>query len=164
MGRIAAPYGVQGWLKVLPSTAAHDALLAYPEWWLRKRGEGAGWQKARLVEGRTHGNTLVAQIAGLDNREVAAGYAGGEVGVPRNALPQAGTDEVYLADLVGLVVVNREGEALGRVGEVQEFGAHPVLRIVDDSGATRLVPFVETYVDAVDVASGRIEVDWQKDY
>lgn len=164
MGRIAAPYGVKGWLKVLPSTAARDALLDYPEWWLRKRGEGAGWQKARLVEGRTHGSTLVVQLAQLDNREIAAGYAGGEVGVPRSVLPQAGTGEVYLADLVGLAVVNRQGEALGQVREVQEFGAHPVLRVVDDTGTMRLVPFVDAYVDVVDVAGGCIEVDWQKDY
>jgi len=163
MGRIAAPYGVKGWLKVLPSTAEHEALLGYPEWYLRKRGTAAGWEKVELGEGRTHGNTLLVRVAGLDNREVAAAYAGGEVGVPRAALPAAEGDEVYIADLVGLTVVNRAGEPLGEVVEVQEFGAHPVLRIVGEGG-TCLVPFVEAYVDAVDVPGGRLEVDWQKDY
>jgi 16S rRNA processing protein RimM len=28
----------------------------------------------------------------------------------------------------------------------------------------RLIPFVAAYVDGVDVAAGRIEVDWQPDY
>lgn len=163
MGRIAAPYGVKGWLKILPSTSEHEALLDYPEWWLRKRGDSAAWEKVTLAEGRAHGNTLIVQLAGLDNREVAAGYAGGEVGVARAALPKAGGDEVYVADLVGLAVVNRQGESLGKVVEVQEFGAHPVLRVAGEAG-THLVPFVEAYVDAVDMAGGRIEVDWQKDY
>ncbi len=164
MGRVVAPYGVQGWLKVAPSTAAQDALLDYRQWWLRKRGEAAAWQEATLIAGRLHGSALVVQFAGLGEREAAAGYAGAEVGVPRSALPDAGAGEVYLADLVGLAVVNRAGEALGSVREVQEFGAHPVLRIVDDAGATYLVPFVAAYVDAVDVEGKRLEVDWQKDY
>ncbi len=163
MGRIAAPYGVRGWLKILPSTREHEALLDYPEWWLRKRGKADTWQKVRLTEGRSHGNTLVVQLAGLDNREAAAAYAGGEVGVARDALPRAGGDEVYVADLVGLAVVNRQGESLGKVVEVQDFGAHPVLRVTGEAG-THLVPFVEAYVDTVDMAGGRIEVDWQKDY
>jgi 16S rRNA processing protein RimM len=64
---------------------------------------------------------------------------------------------------VGLAVVNRQGEPLGTVVEVQEFGAHPVLRVAGEGG-THLIPFVEAYVDAVDMAGGRIDVDWQKDY
>ena len=163
MGRIAAPYGVKGWLKVLPSTAEHEALLGYPQWWLRRRG-GDAWQKMQLAQGRTHGNTLIVQVAGLDSREAAASYSGGEIGVPRTELPQAEADELYVADLVGLAACNREGETLGRVVEVQDFGAHPVLRIRDDAGVERLVPFVEAYVVEVDVPGGRLVVDWQRDY
>jgi ribosomal 30S subunit maturation factor RimM len=46
---------------------------------------------------------------------------------------------------------------------VQEYGAHPVLRVVGD-GAARLIPFVAAYVDAVDATARRIDVVWQKDY
>jgi 16S rRNA processing protein RimM len=90
-------------------------------------------------------------------------YSGGDVGVARSALPAAADDEVYWADLVGLAVWNRQGEKLGTVTAVQEFGAHPVLLVAHDEG-TRLIPFVEAHVDSVDLASGRIEVDWGKDY
>lgn len=164
MGRIAAPYGVKGWLKILPSTADHETLLDHPAWWLRRRDGRGGWRKVSLETGRAHGNTLIVQLQELDNREVAATYAGGEVGVARATLPQAAADEVYVADLVGMDVVNRQGEALGRVVAVQEFGAHPVLRIDDDAGASRLVPFVEAYIDAVDASARRISVDWHMDY
>ena len=57
MGRIAAPYGVKGWLKILPSTSEHDTLLDHCEWWLRRRGDSGAWEKATLAEGRAHGNT-----------------------------------------------------------------------------------------------------------
>jgi 16S rRNA processing protein RimM len=162
MGRIVAPYGVKGWLKVVPSTAEHETLLSHEEWWLRPRGEGR-WQRCTLVEGRAHGSTLVARVAELADREAAAVYSGGDVGVARSALPAAGEGEVYWADLVGLAVMNRQGEELGTVAAVQDFGAHPIMVVTHGQGE-RLIPFVEAYVDAVDLAGRRIEVDWQKDY
>jgi 16S rRNA processing protein RimM len=41
-----------------------------------------------------------------------------------------------------------------------------VLRIqpADPEGAEVLVPFVQAYVDAVDLAGRRISVDWEADY
>ena len=162
MGRIAAPFGVQGWLKVLPSTAAPDTLLSHREWWLRPRG--ADWQKRALQSGKPHGNTLIVHLSGLTDREAAATLAGADIGVPRSSLPAEGANEVYFADLVGLAVRNRQGELLGRVAAVQEYGAHPVLRVEDGEGEARLIPFVSAYVDAVDRKAGVVEVDWQRDY
>jgi len=164
MGRVVAPYGVKGWLKVVPATAEKETLLSHKEWWLRARGERSEWRRYTLEEGRPHGSTLLARVAGLEDREAAAAYAGGEVGIARSALPAAAEGEVYWSDLVGLAVWNRQGEKLGTVAAVQDFGAHPVLRVEHDEGSPRLIPFVEAYVDAVDVAAGRIEVDWRKDY
>lgn len=162
MGRVAAPYGVKGWLKVVPMTAAPDTLLTHAQWWLR--GRGGDWQERRLESGRPHGSALIVQLSGMPDREAAAAFAGWEVGVLRSALPKIAHGETYLADLVGLAVWNREGECLGEVDAVQDYGAHPVLRVVDGTGAARLIPLVAAYVDAVDVAGRRIDVDWQRDY
>ena len=164
MGRIAAPYGVKGWLKVLPLTSAPQTLLSYPQWWVRKRGNDGPWQPVELESGKQHGATLLAQLSGLTDREAAAQWSGGDVGIAKSALPAAGDGEFYWADLVGLAVVNREGVALGTVAAVQEFGAHPVLRVAGADGATRMIPFVAAYVDGVDIEARRIEVDWQPDY
>ncbi|MEO8506368.1 MAG: ribosome maturation factor RimM [Betaproteobacteria bacterium] len=164
MGRIAAPYGVKGWLKVLPLTSAPQTLLSYPNWWVRKRGTDGPWQSVDLESGKQHGATLLAQLSGLADREAAAQWSGGDVGIAKSALPAAGDGEFYWADLVGLAVVNREGVAFGTVAAVQEFGAHPVLRVAGADGATRMIPFVAAYVDGVDIEARRIEVDWQPDY
>ena len=164
MGRIVAPYGVKGWLKVVPATAELTTLLSHKEWWLRPRGERGEWRRYDFEEGRAHGSTLIARVAGLDDREAAALYSGGQVGVARSALPAPEGDEVYWSDLVGLEVWNRQEEKLGTVAAVQDFGAHPVLDVRAEDGPARLIPFVEAYVDAIDLAAGRIEVDWQKDY
>ena len=82
-------------------------------------------------------------------------------------LPSLAEGEVYWADLVGLVVINRSGMVLGRVTAVLETGAHPVLRVApegDTAAGERLIPLVPAYVDALDVAGGRIVVDWRPEY
>ena len=84
--------------------------------------------------------------------------------VPRSALPEPGAGEFYWSDLVGLAVVNRVAEKLGRVSKVLETGAHPVLHVESEDGVVRLIPVVAAYVDAIDPAAGRIMVDWPADY
>lgn len=164
MGRVAAPYGVHGWVKVLPLTAAPETLLAHRQWWIRKRGGEGPWQSHDLESGKQHGATLLAQLSGLTDREAAAHLSGADIGVPRAALPALGENELYWADLVGLDVVNRQGVKLGRVVGVEDFGAHPILRVTGEDGVPRLIPFVAAYVDGVDTAQRRVDVDWQPDY
>ncbi|MDP7343451.1 MAG: hypothetical protein QF767_08895, partial [Alphaproteobacteria bacterium] len=43
------------------------------------------------------------------------------------ALPEAGADEFYHADLVGVAVEDRAGKALGTIIAVHDFGAGPIL-------------------------------------
>jgi 16S rRNA processing protein RimM len=169
MGRVIAPYGVKGWVKVHAYTEDRATLLDYAAWWIRPRaGSGntaGGWRECKVEASREHGATLIAQLAGIGDREAAAALKGADIGVPRAALPPAEDDEIYYSDLVGLAVMNRQGVRLGVVARVQDFGAHPVLCVADAAGAAeRMIPFVAAYVDAVDVAGGRIDVDWQPDY
>jgi 16S rRNA processing protein RimM len=168
MGRIIAPYGVKGWVKVHAYTDDKATLLDHAAWWIRPHAGSAakgGWREFAVVASREHGASLVAQLIGIDDRETAAVLKGADVGVPRSMLPAAEENEIYYSDLVGLEVTNRQGLRLGRVSKVQDFGAHPVLCITDEATAgERMIPFVAAYVDSVDVVAGRIDVDWQPDY
>ena len=166
MGQVTVPFGIQGWIKIRPFTALPDALLGYRRWWLKPPGSQA-WQEVNRIAGRIHSDTVLAQLPGIDTREAALALRGAEIGVPREALPAAEGDQIYWADLVGLDVVNREGVLLGRVVAVQDFGAQPILRVVpapEERKDDRLIPFVDSHVDRVDLAARRVEVDWQPDY
>jgi len=162
MGRVIAPYGVRGWVKVRPFTSSPDALIGHRRWWLAKE-EGA-WREFRVDAASRHAGSVLAGLEGLGAREDAAAWRGAWVGIPRSALPAPDRGEVYLADLVGLDVVNRQGEGLGRVASLVETTAHPVLRVEDGERSERLIPLVDAYVDAIDVGAGRIVVDWRTDY
>jgi len=159
MGRILAPYGVRGWIKVSPQTEAIDGLLGYRTWWIAR---GDDWQEHKLVEGRAHGAGLVAHLEGFDDRDKAAAIAGWRVAVPRVALPPAQEGEYYWCDLVGMTVVNLQDDVLGQVAEIFATGANDVLVVRGDR--ERLIPFVASVVRQVEVEKARLVVDWGLDY
>ena len=166
MGRILAPHGVRGGIKVEPFSEAPDALLSHAKWWLRP-ARATDWRECRLNDGRMHAGALIAALAGVETRDDALALRGSEIGVPRAALPRAKRNEIYWADLEGLEVRNRDGKMLGVVEEVVTHGAHPIMRLTGKVGSgsgERLIPFVAAIVDRVDVDAGRIEVDWGEDY
>jgi 16S rRNA processing protein RimM len=159
MGRINAPFGVKGWIKIKPFTETLDALLDYPEWQI---GNGNQWRKADLEDATLHGDFIVAKLADCNDRDAAFALQGQEIAVNREELPDTDEGEYYWEDLIGLTVVNREGVELGKVSSLMETGAHDVLVVKGEKEF--LIPFVEVYVLNVDLAQGRIEVDWGLDY
>ncbi len=159
MGRVLAPYGVKGWIKVRPFTQRPESLLDYPEWRLQKDGV----LQARTVEAaRVHGGAVVAKLQGIDDRDQAAQLRATQVAVSRDEFPELEPGEYYWADLVGLTVSNGAGVVLGRVTEVFDTGANGVLVVKGER--ERLLPFIGPVVRQVDVAGGRMVVDWDADY
>jgi 16S rRNA processing protein RimM len=162
MGRILGAWGVQGWVKIAPFSASPSALCSYPKWWI---GGGNDWRQVSVEASEAHANSVVAKLSGYDVRETVAGLKGCEVAVPRAELPAAAEGEIYWADLVGLDVVNLQGEALGRVSEVFSNGAHEVLRIAQPGRKEdRLLPYVDAVVREVSEEARRIVVDWGADW
>ena len=162
MGRVAAPFGVKGWIKVQVFSDEVDALLDHPTWWI---GRGEDWTAFTVAEGKAHGATVVARLEGVDVREAAADLKGLEVAVPRERLPAASDGEYYWTDLEGMEVLNREGRSLGRVETLFSNGAQSVLVVrTDAGGGEMMIPFVAAYVDGVDAGTRQIRVDWQPDW
>jgi 16S rRNA processing protein RimM len=159
MGRVSAPFGVKGWVKVQPFTEKIDGLLGYPRWWL---SEADGWHSRAVEETAVHGSELLVRFAGIADRDRAASLKGQEIAIPREQLPITGEGEYYWADLVGLEVENTAGESLGRVERLFESGAAPVLVVVGET--ERLLPFVGAVVKQVDLGAGKLLVEWELDY
>jgi 16S rRNA processing protein RimM len=164
MGQVLTPYGVKGWVKVRPFTALPAGLLDYDRWWLAARDGPDAWKVFSVLSARRHADTLLAELEGLGDREMAACWQGAWIGVERAALPQLREGEIYWADLVGFMVVNRAGDVLGTVAGVLDTAAHPVLRVTARDGSERLIPMVPAYLDAIERHATRIVVDWQLDY
>jgi 16S rRNA processing protein RimM len=179
VGRIVDAWGVKGWIKVQPFAAEPQALFSARRWFVkppepaasRRPPSGAGFPPVlRVLHAKSHGDVVVAQVQGVDDRSGAESLKGARIFVSRASFPTADPDEYYWVDLIGLEVVNLQGERLGTVAGLLDTGPHSVLRLTPqgaepgDEAAERLVPFVAAYVIDVSLAERRIVVDWGLDY
>ena len=155
MGRVAGAYGVRGWVKVAPQRGAAEGLAAAGEWWI-------GDEPHAVRGARLHGAAVLGKPSGIETREQAAALKGQAVAVRRESLPEPGEGRYYLADLVGLAVVNEQGEALGEVRRVFSNGAQDVIEVHGER--TRLIPWVAAVVKEVNLAEGQVRVEWGADW
>jgi len=118
-----------------------------------------------------HGGDVVATLVGMAGRDAAEALKGASVQVSRAEFPALEEDEYYWSDLIGMDVVNLQGEALGKVIDMMSNGPQSILRIEPvpeqdskEKAPERLVPFVDQFVKTVDVKSKKITLDWGLDY
>lgn len=152
MGRVAGSYGVRGWIKV---QAPERALAGCRRW-------SIGGSEYPVEQVKEHSGTLLAKLTGLESREAALKLKGSRVYVRRDAMPAPEEGHYYLADLVGLEVVNEQGISLGEVKRWLFNGAQDVMEVEGEK--TRLVPWIPAVVKAVDLENKKIRVDWGADW
>jgi 16S rRNA processing protein RimM len=156
MGRVRAPHGLKGWIKIQPFTQEIKGLLDYPEWWLGGEGQ---WQQHRVTESAVHGSMVIAKLDGFIDRDAAAGLRGRDVAVPRAAMPENREGEFYWNDLLGMEVCNQNASKLGLVAKILETGANTVLVVQGDKEL--LVPFIQDVIVNVDLKARQLVVDWE---
>ena len=165
LGKIVGAYGLRGAVHVHPFADDPAAWARMKYWWLGREGEAPErWQPQRLIRFRAHGDSWVAQFAGVDDRNAAEASTGLLIGAPREALPATAENEYYWADLIGLEVVNTKDQPLGRVLGLIETAANDVLRVGNGEGHEQLLPFVAAVVLDVDLTARRVRVEWEADW
>ena len=108
-----------------------------------------------LVKGK-----VLATIQGVGDRTAVERLKGEKLYVDRALLPEPEEEEYYYADLVGLRVELPDGDSLGVVKAVHDFGAGDVLDVAGDGkGKGVMIPFTRAAVPVVDLAGGRVVVD-----
>lgn len=160
LGRIGAPHGVRGWVRIQSWTRPPEAILEFAEWLVGAAGDRCA---RRVAATAVSGKALVARLEGVEDRDAAAALRHAEIAVPREALPDPAPGEWYWADLEGLAVETVAGVPLGRVDHLLETGANDVLVVRGER--ERLIPWVmEHTIRDVDPGQGRIVVDWDPDF
>jgi 16S rRNA processing protein RimM len=176
IGRVLGAWGIKGWIRVQPFSSDPTALFSSRRWFIRPPEKPGPKPVAlppvlRITQSKEQGDDVVASAQELPDRTAAEAMKGARIFISRASFPTAGDGEYYWVDLLGLDVVNRQGETLGTVTDLIDTGVHSVLRVrrtAGEAGATadeeRLIPFVAAYVDDVNLPERRITVDWGLDY
>ncbi len=158
LGHVAGVHGVRGWVKIHSLTDPREAIFEYQPWLM-----GDALAETRVLEGKKHGNRLIARIENIDDRDAAEALVHQSIAVYREQLPAAEPGRFYWTDLIGLRVELEDGTALGTIENLMATGANDVLVVRGDR--ERLIPFVrEQYVKRVDLEHGLVVVDWDPDF
>ncbi len=155
LGQIGAAHGVHGEVRLRSFTSDPAAITRYGP---LETEDGRVFEIESLRPAKDH---FVARLSGIGDRDTASALANTTLYVPRERLPPTEEpDEFYHADLVGLAVVDLNGNSLGTVVAIHNFGAGDLVEVRPEArDNTELIPFDETHVPVVDVGAGRIVVD-----
>jgi len=157
IARIARPQGIRG-------EVIADLLTDFPDRFARlaavqvRRADGR-LQSMALERARLHQGRVLLKFAGCDDRNEAETLRGANVLVPREQLVELPADTWYDFELVGCEVRTTDGQALGAVTGVQNFGAAPLLVVTGDHGREILIPLALSICVEIDPANKRIVVD-----
>lgn len=170
VGRVMGAWGIKGGIRVKPFAADPQALFSSKRWFIqppqatgpRKPTSAALPTLLKVLSAKEQGDGVVATAQELPDRNAAEALQGARVFVSRASFPTPEEGEFYWVDLVGLAVANRQHQALGVVVGLIETGPHCVLRVqpADTAAQEVLIPFVDAYIDGVDLPGRRIAVDW----
>ena len=170
MARIAAPFGIKGWLKLQTFTEYANSLDQFDSWFVSSAN---GWQEVEVEDFAVNVKSVVAKLKGIDDRTAAEQIGKRDIAVPRSWLDQPDGDEYYWIDLIGAKVINEAGETLGTIETLMETGANDVLVVrpaesalnsaVDSAGRSEiLIPFVSQYLANVDRQNKVVTVRWER--
>lgn len=151
LAAVAGAHGVKGEvrLKLFSDSAASLA---------RHEDVYVGGAMRRLLFARDGGKTAIARFEGIGDRSSAEALRGSLVEVDRSALPPLEEGEYYHSDLVGLACVDREGQSVGTVVAVENFGAGDLLEVELLDRKRSLIPFRDGIAD---LEEGRVVLDPQ---
>jgi 16S rRNA processing protein RimM len=124
-------------------------------WWLTGSALAIKNDEREVQSIRPQGDTLVANLVGISDRDVALKLKGASISIRRSDFAPNQDNEFYWIDLVGCVATNIEGHCYGPVLEVFDNGAHPTLRF-----ESVMIPFIDQFVKTVDTDQKTMSVDW----
>jgi 16S rRNA processing protein RimM len=154
LGIIASAHGIKGGVTIRTYTAKPEDIASYGPL-IDKSGNTYIISNARLKT-PTSANVL---INGVTDRNKAESLRGVELYLSKDRLPEPGEDEFYYSDLIGLKVVGSEGQEIGVVFAVQDFGAGDVLEIKAVDGKQLSIPFTKEAVPVVSIQQGKIIIN-----
>jgi 16S rRNA processing protein RimM len=155
VGKIGAPHGVRGDVKLWSFTSDPLALADYGP---LQTADGRHTFEIETL--RPQSDFLVARFKGVADRTAAEKLRNTELYVSRDRLPPIeANDEFYCTDLIGLAAVDRDGKPLGDIVAVQNFGAGDLLELrLAGARDTVFVAFTEINVPEIDIANRRVVI------
>jgi len=160
LGRIGDAFGVKGWLHVHSFTEPADNIFHYAHWQIRAyQKNNATWRPIEIESHKPHGSAFIVKFKGYEDRDQALLLKNHTIATDRTALPELKDNEYYWSDLVGLEVINTNGESFGVVDYLFETGANDI--IATKGKKTHYIPYIKQVIKSIDLEKKIILVEWE---
>jgi len=156
IGRIVSVNVPHKQLRIAPETSHPERFHLLKE--LRLRTKDGAEIYFVLCNIRITGKAIIANVSAESDDEIAS-VRGATVIVDRSERFPLPDNEYYVDDLIGLVVSDVRGTAIGRLTEVWETPANDIYQVLDDNGREILLPAIEDVILEVDIEGGRMVAD-----
>ena len=153
---------MRGGLTVWSYADPPQSLLQHRHWRLR-RPDGSE-DMYEVLQTHWDGHAMRVELAGVADRDAAAGLRDCQILIARGQRPAAGPGEYYREDLVGFAVRNAEGAVLGILQHFLEAPAGALMVVKATDGSERWLPGTAPHLKRVDLAAREIEIDWPVDF
>jgi 16S rRNA processing protein RimM len=151
VGRILAPWGIRGELKV-------EVVTDFPERFAPKKVVYLNASQLEIESCHPHKQHLVVKLATIDSVEDAEKLRVQDLTLPRSELYHLPEGQYYAFQLIGLKVVTTEGKNLGKVTDIMTTPSNDVY-IVEGKKGEILIPAIEDVVKSIDLKKGKIVIE-----
>jgi 16S rRNA processing protein RimM len=157
IGKIVAPYGARGFVRVASlSRSPSKYLMKEQELYLEAHGRPAERHTVEAVQG--HRSGVLLKLAGIDSQTVAETFVGMLVSLPEDALSPPGEHEFYYYEIVGFRVRTTAGNDIGTIRETFPTGSNDVWVVVDGT-REYLIPVIADVVRTIDRVANTVTIE-----
>lgn len=155
VGVITSTHGIKGEVKVFPTTNDATRFKQLEEVIL---DTGKEQILLKIEHVKFFKNMVILKFKGYDNMNDIEKYKSKDLLISRENAVELGPDEYFITDLIGLKVMNDQGEALGVMKDVLETGANDVYVVELESGKELLVPAIGDCILDVNLEEGTMSI------
>lgn len=156
IGKIVAPFGIRGELKVRSFTDIPDRFVNLDAVYLSPAYTLYAIEGVRPYKGE---DMLLLKLRGVDDATAAEALRDGDLCVPLSALPQLPPNSYYQHDIIGLQVFNLDGTLIGVVDDIMPTGGNDVYIIKAPNGKQILIPAIKEVVKQIDLSRRVMYID-----
>ena len=151
VGRILAPWGIRGEVKV-------EVLTDFPERFAPGKAVYLDTGPLEIERCRYYKHHLILKLVTVDSIEAAEKLRGQALTIPSSELHLLPEGQYYTFQLIGLKVVTTEGQTLGHVTDIMSTGSNDVYIVAGKRGEI-LIPAIEDVVKSIDLKKGKMVVE-----
>ena len=160
VGIITTTHGLKGEVKVFPTTDDKERFLDLTQVFVQTKD---GDLSEQMVEGcRFFKQFALLKFEGLDDINDVEVFRPCPIFVTREHAVPLEEDEYFVADMIGLTIVDDSGVTIGTLINVIETGANDVYEVKTQDGGTVLLPAIKDCILDVDMEEGIILVHMLK--